>query len=103
MKKSKRLNRKKERVIDEIEQRRVIYIFIVTLLLFFIVFVKLSKVMILDGDKYKKSLKEISYKKVEGESTPRGRIYDRNYNIIVDNTAVKTIYYKKSKKIRKAR
>ena len=103
MKKSKRLDRKKDRVIDEIEQRRVIYIFIVTLLLFFIVFAKLSKVMVLDSNKYKKELKEISYRKVEGESTPRGRIYDRNYNIIVDNIAVKTIYYKKSKKISKSR
>ena len=103
MKKSKKLNKKKERVIDEIEQRRVIYIFIATLLLFFIVFVKLSKVMILDNDKYEKELDQLTYDTVEGESTPRGRIYDRNYNIIVDNIAVKTIYYKKSKKISKDR
>ncbi len=103
MKKSKKLNKKKERIIDEIEQRRVIYIFVITLLLFFIVFVKLSKVMILDNNKYKEELEVLSYDTVEGESTPRGRIYDRNYNILVDNIAVKTIYFKKSKKIGKTR
>lgn len=103
MKKSKKLNKKKIRVIDEIEQRRVIYIFIIILLLFFIVFIKLSKVMVLDNTKYKEELTKLSYDTVEGESTPRGRIYDRNYNILVDNIAVKTIFYKKNKKIGKDR
>ncbi len=103
MKKSKKLNVKKERVIDEIEQRRVVYIFIITLLLFFIIFIRLSKIMILDNNKYKEKLETLSYDTVEGESTPRGRIYDRNHNIIVDNIAVKTIYYKKNKKISRAR
>ena len=34
-------------------------------------------------------------KTVESTSAPRGRIYDRNYNLLVDNEGVKTIYYKK--------
>ena len=103
MKKSKNLNKKRIRVLDEIEQRRVLFIFIVSLLLFFIVFIKLSKVMILDHNKYKETLEKLSYDTVEGPSTPRGRIYDRNHNIIVDNIAVKTIYYKKNKKITKSK
>ena len=103
MKKSKKLNKKRIRVLDEIEQRRVLFIFIVSLLLFFIVFIKLSKVMILDHNKYKETLEKLSYDTVEGPSTPRGRIYDRNHNIIVDNIAVKTIYYKKNKKITKSK
>ena len=32
---------------------------------------------------------------IEGTSTPRGRIYDRNGKVIVDNEAVKTIVYKR--------
>jgi len=55
--------------------------------------------MVLKMDVYKKSLKELSYTIVEGQSAPRGRIYDRNYNLLVDNKAVKTIFYKKDKTI----
>mgnify|MGYP003299863558 CR=1 FL=1 len=32
-----------------------------------------------------------AFKVIEGDSSPRGRIYDRNYNIIVDNKSLKTI------------
>ena len=32
---------------------------------------------------------------IEGTSTPRGKIYDRNGKVIVDNEAVKTIVYKR--------
>ena len=55
--------------------------------------------MIVDSSKYKKKLDKLSYNTVEGSSAPRGRIYDRNHNILVDNIAVKTIYYTKSKKV----
>ena len=34
---------------------------------------------------------------VEQENVPRGRIYDRNYKLLVDNVAVKKIYYLKPK------
>jgi penicillin-binding protein 3 len=34
---------------------------------------------------------------VEGESAPRGRIYDRNHNLLVDNVGEKVIFYKKQK------
>ena len=53
--------------------------------------------MIVDHNKYTKKLTELSYDIVEGSSSPRGRIYDRNYNILVDNKSVKTITYKKTK------
>ena len=32
-----------------------------------------------------------------GESTPRGRILDRNYKVIVDNKAINNIVYKRDK------
>ena len=53
--------------------------------------------MIIDNKKYKNKLGELTLKVVEKSQAPRGRIYDRNYNIIVDNKAVKVIYYQKDK------
>ena len=95
----KKLNKKKSPLLDEIEQRRIVGILFVVALLFIILFVKLYVVMIVDSSKYKKKLDKLSYNTVEGSSAPRGRIYDRNHNILVDNIAVKTIYYTKSKKV----
>ena len=101
--KTKKLhNVKKEKnvFIDEkVIHRRVFVLFIFVVLLFSILFFKLFDVMVLKMDVYKKSLKELSYTIVEGQSAPRGRIYDRNYNLLVDNKAVKTIFYKKDKTI----
>lgn len=34
-------------------------------------------------------------KTIESTSAPRGRIYDRNHKLLVDNEGIKTIYYKK--------
>lgn len=44
-----------------------------------------------------KNLDKLSKKKVYGMSMPRGRIYDRNLNVIVDNVGVNVINYKKEK------
>lgn len=33
---------------------------------------------------------------LEGSSAPRGRIFDRNYNLLVDNIGEKTIFYKRT-------
>lgn len=99
MKKKNNLNKKRGKLLDEVEQNRLIVILIIVILLFIIVFVKFYQVMIIEQPKYKEKLQNLSYDTVEGSSTPRGRIYDRNYNIIVDNTAVKTIYFQKNKKI----
>ena len=94
------LNKKEKRVnYNQIVSRRFIVFLVVLLILFGIVGIKLYSVMILQNTQYKKELKELSYTKVEGTSSPRGRIYDRNYNIIVDNKAVKSITYKKDKSI----
>ena len=90
----------KKVVIDEkVLDMRVLIILIGVIFIFSVLFFKLFQVMIVKNEDYKISLKELSYTIVEGSSAPRGRIYDRNYNIIVDNKAVKTIYYKKSKRI----
>ena len=45
-----------------------------------------------------KNLNNLSIKKVYGPSMPRGRILDRNYNVIVDNVGTNLISYKKDSK-----
>lgn len=40
-------------------------------------------------------LEKLSTKEVYGASMPRGKIYDRNYNVIVDNVGIYMITYKK--------
>ena len=72
-------------------------VFYLMLLLFFILMSRIFYVMIIDNDKYTELLADLSYDTVYGESTPRGRILDRNLKVIVDNKAVNTIVYKRDK------
>ena len=83
---------------DIIINRRFVLFLIVILLLFSIVIIKISDVMIFKNKEYSKTLLRLNHTEVSGTSSPRGRIYDRNYNIIVDNKSLKTITYQKSKK-----
>ena len=97
-KKTKRINRSKRRTsFDKILSRRSIFLLGITIFVFLVIITRLFQVMIVDKKEYEKKLTKLSYDDVEGPSSPRGRIYDRNYNILVDNVAVKTIYYKKQK------
>ena len=91
-----RLNKKKN-YIDKIINHRFTLFLVLIIVLFTILIVKISSVMIVQNKKYTKSLKKLSYSEITGTSSPRGRIYDQNYNIIVDNKSVKTIIYKKKK------
>lgn len=102
----KKLNlNKPERKINynQITSKRFVVFLVVVLLLFGILGIKLYTVMIVDAKDYKENLEELSYTTVEGTSAPRGRILDRNYNVIVDNKAVKSITYKKDKDISTSR
>ena len=87
---------KKYKDIKEIiEKRYNILIFIVTLA-FIILFIKLFYVQIVKKDYYTSKLKELTEKKIEGKTAPRGRIYDRNHKLIVDNEPIRVIYYEKN-------
>ena len=102
----KKLNlNKPERKINynQITSKRFVVFLVVVLLLFGILGIKLYTVMVVDAKDYKENLEELSYTTVEGTSAPRGRILDRNYNVIVDNKAVKSITYKKDKNISTSR
>ena len=93
-----KLNKKRKKVnYDKVIEHRVILFLLGIILLFSIVTVKLLMVMVFNQKKYTDSLAKLTYTKVSGTSSPRGRIYDRNYNIIVDNKSLKTITFQKRK------
>ena len=83
------------RNLDDIINKRYILISTFLIAFFLIITIRLFKLQILDHDKYYDKLAIATEKTIEGESAPRGRIYDRNYRLLVDNKATKTIYYKK--------
>lgn len=60
-----------------------------------IILSKLFYIQIVKNEYYKEKLISLTEKIVYGDTAPRGRIYDRNGVVIVDNKPVKVIYYKK--------
>ena len=100
--KSQGLNKVKHdspKVLEDVILKRYIFIIVIIFLCFGIIGVRLFTLQILSRDEYIVSLERAVEKRVESTSAPRGRIYDRNYNLLVDNVAVKTIYYKKENNI----
>ena len=81
--------------LPDIVEKRYIFMIVVIIILFSVIEVRLFQLQILKTDEYNEKLVAATVKYVEGDSSPRGRIYDRNYKLLVDNQAVKTIYYKK--------
>lgn len=71
----------------------------IIIFLFFIILIVLVKTIYFNSAFYIEKLEKLTEVIVEGESAPRGRIYDRNYNLLVDNESVPIIYYQKSKNI----
>ena len=84
-----------ERYLPDIIEKRYVFIIVLIILLFSTIIGRLFQLQVLDTEKYTEDLIASTEKIIEGPSAPRGRIYDRNYNLLVDNKAVKTIYYKK--------
>ena len=89
MKKGKKIN------YDKVMYNRGVVLFCLIIGLFTLVLGRVFYVMVIDKNKYDELLGKLSYNTVLGDSAPRGRILDRNYNVIVDNKAVNTIVYKK--------
>ncbi|MGN1312040.1 MAG: peptidoglycan D,D-transpeptidase FtsI family protein [Bacilli bacterium] len=99
-KKNRPINKKKRddgRSITEVVDRRYNILFVAIFVLYLVIFGRLFYLQIIKTDEYKEKLAVSTEKTIESTSAPRGRIYDRNYNLLVDNEAVKTIYYKKLK------
>lgn len=79
--------------------RRISIIEFFVFFLFLLLSVTLFQVIYLKRYDYQKKLAKITEVIVEGESAPRGRIYDRNYHLLVDNVSVPVIYYQKPEKV----
>lgn len=92
-------NRIGSKNLEVIMERRYISLIVILILLFTIIGIRLFKLQILSYDEYNEKLTGATEKTIEGTSAPRGRIYDRNYNLLVDNEAIKTIYYKKESNV----
>lgn len=101
MKKYKKIYnvRAKKRPIKEIIEKRYNILIIAIITIMFILSVNLFVIQIVKNDFYLQKVEQLSQNTVTSTSTPRGRIYDRNGEIIVDNEAVKVIYYKKQNNI----
>lgn len=80
--------------VDVIHKRyKLLIVFVV--LCFLILTFRLYCVQILNHKIYQEAVIELSNNIIEGDTAPRGRIYDRNGNLLVDNVAVKIISYTK--------
>lgn len=78
------------------KDNRTKLILLIMILISIIYSVKLFKIQVLNNEKYIELAKKQSEKIINGTTAPRGRIYDRNGRLIVDNQAKKVIYYKKN-------
>ena len=87
-------NTKNKHIKETIEKRYNILI-IAIIFIMIVLGINLFYVQIIKGDYYVHKVEQLSQNILTSTSTPRGRIYDRNGNVIVDNEAVKVIYYKK--------
>ena len=90
-------NKKSKRNLKKIEKFRFNCLETFVIILFSILIFSIFKITIIDNEKYVDKLNDLTENIIYGSSSPRGRIYDRNYNLLVDNKAVPVIYYKKPK------
>ena len=80
---------------NQIEKRYKVLIVLILILLSILIGY-LFYVQIMRRSYFKEKVEVATIKVVEGDSAPRGRIYDRNGKLVVDNIAVRTIVYKKN-------
>ena len=83
--------------IKRLQNTRILLLYIIVFLLFILILYRIINVEIINREYYINLLDELTIKTVESNSTPRGRIFDRNYNLLVDNVGVRTIYFKREK------
>ena len=101
-KSTKPINKKKKANkinLNVVMEKRYNIIIVILSILYIVIGGRLFYLQILKNDDYNEKLAYVSEKTIESSSAPRGRIYDRNHNLLVDNEAIKTIYYKKQKGI----
>ena len=85
---------KKRNIKDIIEKRYIIMIIIICIVMI-VLGLNLFFIQVIKHDFYVNKVEQLNRNVIFSNSTPRGRIYDRNGKIIVDNESVKVIYYEK--------
>lgn len=80
---------------EVITKNRIIFLAVFIVICFVIIVLKLGYLQLFNVKASLAELNKLSTKTVYGPSMPRGRIYDRNYNVIVDNVGTNLISYKK--------
>lgn len=83
----------------DITKKRIIVLSVFIFILFLVLIFRISYLQLFDVKASVKKLEKLSTKTVYGPSMPRGRILDRNYNVIVDNEGINVITYKKESKV----
>lgn len=87
---------KRKNNLKIINKNLKIFIIVIIATFIFISF-NLYKIIYINKDIYIEKLNNINDKVIYGNSAPRGKIFDRNYNILVDNVTKPVIVYKKEK------
>ncbi len=82
-----------------IEDKRFTFLEVIVVLSFAFIAINLFRIIIVDKEIYTKNLSVLTSSTVYGDTPPRGRIYDRNHKLLVDNKSIPVILYKKTKKI----
>lgn len=80
---------------EVITKNRLIFLFLIIAVCFVIIIIRVGYLQLFNVKASLAELNKLSTKRVYGPSMPRGRIYDRNYNVIVDNEGTNLISYKK--------
>jgi len=93
MKKKKKYNKLNNVYVNN---QRIKFILVFIVVCFCIIIFRIIYLNVFMSDYYNIMLNKNTSNYVYGESVPRGRILDRNGKVIVDNMAVKTIYYQKT-------
>ena len=86
--------------MEKVMKNRFLIITIFFVCMFIIIITKLSFMQLTNVKASVKQLDKLSIKYAYGEQMPRGKIYDRNYNVIVDNVGVNKLVYEKQKGIK---
>jgi len=89
------VNTIKNKELKEIVEKRYNILIILIIAVMVLLIGNLFVIQIIKNDYFVNKVEMLSQNLIYSNSTPRGRIYDRNGKIIVDNEAVKVIYYKK--------
>ncbi len=78
-------------------EKRIYIIGIIIIFLFLIIILRISYLQLYNNKESVIELERLSIKTVYGDPLPRGKIYDRNYNLLVGNKDINILSYKKEK------